>query len=378
MLSDHPLFEDPSLTPAATPSAFSYPINGSKTHLTSPIDEYFPLLRKRSKEVRRPKEEKEKRRRLSRPRDGDHSAEKKPPKRTTTIDDESFNFIPRMKLFGTRAVPVLEQQSLMVQKPSDTDLYTHPQDHTRLIASWDAMLARRFLCPNLLAILPFYLAAEFDVETLPVLRVPLPLNSDQVRPPPQNQAETQQPLPVWYDKTKLLTTLMKGSKPPQLPKFVIEKFGPTTIRLNSLVVYSHSIDSDSKIELCEDSFRSDDEGEDDGSKGLRFHSDPERGQEVEHGDARRRQGPNVALCSKISSEDPSAPPSWAPIHLARTVHTIEGCKESIWVEYKELYGHEFPPPISTIQPIDLDDEEAIIGRPTCRKRFEDEWQKWLE
>lgn len=32
--------------------------------------------------------------------------------------------------------------------------------------------------------------------------------------------------------------------------------------------------------------------------------------------------------------------SWASMHLARTVRTIAGCKESVWEAYEKLYGHD--------------------------------------
>jgi hypothetical protein len=54
----------------------------------------------------------------------------------------------------------------------------HPQDHTRLKIAWDAMLATRFLSPNLLSVLPFYLtSASFSVKAHSPILVPLPPNS---------------------------------------------------------------------------------------------------------------------------------------------------------------------------------------------------------
>lgn len=54
----------------------------------------------------------------------------------------------------------------------------HPQDHTKLSTAWDAMLAGRFLAPNILTILPFYLSSCFeDVRSHPPMQILLPPNS---------------------------------------------------------------------------------------------------------------------------------------------------------------------------------------------------------
>ncbi|KAF8907313.1 hypothetical protein CPB84DRAFT_302751 [Gymnopilus junonius] len=58
----------------------------------------------------------------------------------------------------------------------------HPQDHTRLKAAWDALLDTRFLSPNLLSVLPFYLTSSGFEETKvqSPLVVTLPPNSGNV------------------------------------------------------------------------------------------------------------------------------------------------------------------------------------------------------
>ncbi|KAF9560474.1 S-adenosyl-L-methionine-dependent methyltransferase [Agrocybe pediades] len=55
----------------------------------------------------------------------------------------------------------------------------HSQDHSRLKAAWDAMLAARFLSPNLLSVLPFYLTTSSfsNATSSSYLRIPLPPNS---------------------------------------------------------------------------------------------------------------------------------------------------------------------------------------------------------
>ncbi|KAJ7593263.1 hypothetical protein C8J56DRAFT_930700 [Mycena floridula] len=54
----------------------------------------------------------------------------------------------------------------------------HPQDHSRLKAAWDSMLTNRFLTPNIINVLPFYLSSCFvDVQSHNPLQIPLPSNS---------------------------------------------------------------------------------------------------------------------------------------------------------------------------------------------------------
>ena len=52
------------------------------------------------------------------------------------------------------------------------------QDHSKLKKAWDAMLTHRFLAPQLVTVLPFYLSSIFvDVRTHDTLHIPLPPNS---------------------------------------------------------------------------------------------------------------------------------------------------------------------------------------------------------
>lgn len=54
----------------------------------------------------------------------------------------------------------------------------HPQDHSRLKASWDRMLSSRFLNSSVINVLPFYLSTCFvDVQSHPPMQVSLPSNS---------------------------------------------------------------------------------------------------------------------------------------------------------------------------------------------------------
>ena len=54
----------------------------------------------------------------------------------------------------------------------------HPQDHSCLKITWDAMLTTWFLSPNLLSVLPFYLmSALFSITSHEHVPIPLPPNS---------------------------------------------------------------------------------------------------------------------------------------------------------------------------------------------------------
>ncbi|KAJ4500792.1 hypothetical protein C8R41DRAFT_750641 [Lentinula lateritia] len=80
------------------------------------------------------------------------------------------------KMYSSSFVP---QLSPVPSPPlADSSFHTNPQDHSRLKAAWDAMLSRRFLAPQLITVLPFYLSSCFvDVKTHPTLHIPLPQNS---------------------------------------------------------------------------------------------------------------------------------------------------------------------------------------------------------
>ncbi|KIY43978.1 hypothetical protein FISHEDRAFT_52130 [Fistulina hepatica ATCC 64428] len=61
-------------------------------------------------------------------------------------------------------------------------LSTHPQDHSRLCNAWDSMLASRFLCPQLVTVLPFYLSSFFeDVHCNEPFVIRMPPNSNAPR-----------------------------------------------------------------------------------------------------------------------------------------------------------------------------------------------------
>jgi hypothetical protein len=68
-------------------------------------------------------------------------------------------------------------------------------------------------------------------------------------------------------------------------------------------------------------------------------------------------------------------PSWSAMHLAKTVGTINGCKESIWIEYEKLYGNNpsLPPVTRTTRPNEV---QSKASRPSSREAFEWDWSNW--
>ncbi|KAL0954511.1 hypothetical protein HGRIS_003478 [Hohenbuehelia grisea] len=82
-------------------------------------------------------------------------------------------------------------------------------------------------------------------------------------------------------------------------------------------------------------------------------------------------------------------PSWAPMHLARTVNTIVACKEAIYAEYEALYGDDPSVPLSvrTMRSKDMQQafaaaQAALSTRPrnarrqSAREGFDREWNHW--
>lgn len=71
--------------------------------------------------------------------------------------------------------------------------------------------------------------------------------------------------------------------------------------------------------------------------------------------------------------------SWACMHLARTVRTIMGCKESIWSAYERLYGDD-PTPlvVRTTQQKSTSAWSDLRPSPTnpLRDYFERDWINW--
>jgi hypothetical protein len=71
--------------------------------------------------------------------------------------------------------------------------------------------------------------------------------------------------------------------------------------------------------------------------------------------------------------------SWACMHLARTVRTIVGCKESIWSAYERLYGDDpTPVVVRTTQQKSTSAWSDLRPSPTnpLRDYFERDWINW--
>lgn len=175
------------------------------------------------------------------------------------------------------------------------DLAGHPQDHSKLKAAWEAMLSRRFLAPQLLSVLPFYLSSCFtDVQTHPTLSIDLPPNS---------------------------RSSAHGTS------------GPRNDHPLSW------IDLDSQFALKS-------------SKNVR----------------RSNETDDISFRS-IASHD--SVPSWAGMHLAKTVQTIMACKEAIWDEYKHLQlAPELPPVVRTPKAFRTTQQASV------REDFDSAWANW--
>ncbi|KAJ7285091.1 S-adenosyl-L-methionine-dependent methyltransferase [Mycena rebaudengoi] len=102
----------------------------------------------------------------------EHRAQKKPslPTLSEVSSLSSIPFEPPLSTRNTAYFP-MDDESVI-------NMDTHPTDHTRLKAAWDAMLARRFLSSSLVTVLPFYLSSFFEnVQTHPSLQISLPPSS---------------------------------------------------------------------------------------------------------------------------------------------------------------------------------------------------------
>ena len=73
-------------------------------------------------------------------------------------------------------------------------------------------------------------------------------------------------------------------------------------------------------------------------------------------------------------------PSWAPMHLARTVRTVVSCKEAMWQAYEKLYGRDLSLPfmVRSAQEGYLKRNLHQARSPTnpLRDFFERDWMNW--
>jgi hypothetical protein len=163
-------------------------------------------------------------------------------------------------------------------RPSEASLVTIPdvRDHSRLKASWDALIERRFLAPQPLSILPLYLSSIFvDLQSRPTLRVSLPPNSFAVR-----------------------ASIQAASG------------------LSSSNGFETYLNGDEELE-----------GQDQPQESwFAKTSGLDRSSDV------------YGLHEAILNEFKCSVDATAPMHLARTVSIVEHCKDAMWTEYKVLYG----------------------------------------
>ncbi|KAH7913582.1 hypothetical protein BJ138DRAFT_1145796 [Hygrophoropsis aurantiaca] len=83
----------------------------------------------------------------------------------------------------------------------------------------------------------------------------------------------------------------------------------------------------------------------------------------------------ASIMTKTSFQRPL--PSWPCMHLARTVRTIAGCKESIWKAYERLFGDDpsLPPLVRSKRPKDIKSGSQSSTNP-LRDYFERDWINW--
>lgn len=183
--------------------------------------------------------------------------------------------------------------------PEITDLLD-PRDHTQLKNAWESMLHTRFLAPGLLSVLQFYFSAEFDeVQTYPVVRVILPPNSQLTFDDPSDSRTRSR-------STSLTSKLMSPSSThtSQIPAW------------NTPSLTSMDVDVPG-------------------------------------------YGSNTSQTQTLSAVTTT---SWAPMHLAKVLSTIQGCKEEIWAEYKLSGGQLWT--------------EDNVNEDGLRREFMAAWDNW--
>ena len=161
----------------------------------------------------------------------------------------------------------------------DFEVLLDPRDHSKLKRAWNDMLDKRFLTSGLLAVLPFYVSAEFvDVQIKTALNVPLPGN------------------------TVYILTDDELSKSPVLL--------PARSRSNTLRSMM-SVRLDNATESAPSP-----------------NANPNEVLAADCASNYRARSRSVTTTS------------WASMHLAKTMSLLQGCKEAIWNEYSK-YGCSF-------------------------------------
>ncbi|KAF7794797.1 hypothetical protein EIP86_005939 [Pleurotus ostreatoroseus] len=153
------------------------------------------------------------------------------------------------------------------------DVVLDPRDHSKLKRAWNNMLDRRFLTSGLLAVLPFYLSAEFvDVQIRTGVNVSLPPNSVYVPDDDKSPSAS----PALFPSRQRSNTLQSiasvldqsaSRDPPPTPTELLAADSATNYRARSRSVTTSS---------------------------------------------------------------------WASMHLAKTVNLLQGCKEAVWEEYSRF------------------------------------------
>ncbi|TFK74102.1 hypothetical protein BDN72DRAFT_833810 [Pluteus cervinus] len=234
-------------------------------------------------------------------------------------------------ILRTPSIPAMQSVPSMQRAP-ESDKVLHPQDHSRLAAAWDAMLSRRFLSPNLLAVLPFYLSSAFvDVQTHPIFKVPLPPNSAM----PSSSAKCHKDLPPTPPVSPPSRSFGEqdssssedGSSLPDDPEIYLEYVDPEKI----------------------------------------FQMRPSHQQELFTSEA-------SSMRSDPWECAPPQAPHWSSMHLARAVNIVKGSKDAIWCEYDVLYSGDFRPPVTrSARP---GEARAKMTKPSSRENFDADWANW--
>ena len=95
-----------------------------------------------------------------------------------SLDGSSTKSISKRSRFKNSTTLSQRKPSTDTLSSETVDLVNHPQNHTKLKAAWDNMLARRFISNKILSVLPFYLSTLFSsLEVHNLYTVPLPGNT---------------------------------------------------------------------------------------------------------------------------------------------------------------------------------------------------------
>ncbi|KAI0766737.1 S-adenosyl-L-methionine-dependent methyltransferase [Irpex lacteus] len=168
-----------------------------------------------------------------------------------------------------------DRSSSPLPRPTISELL-NPRDHSLLKAAWDEMLHKRFLAPGLLSVLHFYFSAEFEeVQSHPTIRILLPPNSQMTF--------SSDCLPSHRTRSTSISNTLEG-----ITVAISEAAGPS----GPSVTWNSSFDH------------------------------------VLEGYGPRRED--------TQKSGPVITTSWAAMHLSKAFSTVQGCKDAVWLQYKEL------------------------------------------